>query len=438
MADTVKGSNITRTMPLASDEQPSDFYLFQCLPTGRDGLPVPVRLEGSLSIGRSEEDGNDFVVPDTLMSRVHATIRRCSPGPYVIVDADSKNGSFVNGVRVRHRVVGDGDCIRLGGTLFVLREVGLDLPPATALDARFVGFSPDFRKTVASCEQVAPSNTTVLLAGETGTGKEVLAHHLHERSGRHGKLVPVNCAAVASGLFESALFGHRKGAFTGATSDFNGFARAARGGTLFLDEVGELPPEVQGKLLRFLESGEVATVGEAEPTSVDVRVVAATNRDLEEAVAAGSFRKDLYARLATWIVRIPPLRERPEDVLILAQSVLAKTGHTIGPDSAEALMLHEWPYNIRELLALCGEVALKTPGGSEIPLSQLPDIVRAKVQPRQDECSGAPAGHDEAAPSREAIKTLWQETAGNVSEMARRLGKDRRQVYRWLTRFGLK
>lgn len=439
MSEKDRRDRTTETMDFSVAESERSCYLFHVYPLSGDQSPASIRLGGSLVFGRSPGEDGCLVIDDDQVSRVHAEIRRCSPGPYVVVDRDSKNGVFVDGVRVTSRTVADGALIRLGKHLFVFRELSLDLPEAPSPDAGFVGFSPGFRLAEESCRRVAGTLTTVLLCGDTGTGKELLARHVHEHSSQSGKFVPVNCAALSPALFESALFGHKKGAFTGASADFAGHARAARGGTLFLDEVGELPLEVQAKLLRFLESGEIATVGSSEPGSVQLRVVAATNRDLESAVEDGEFRRDLYARLAQWVVRIPPLKDRPEDTLLLAVRTLAGAGTNLDPDAAEALALHQWPYNVRELQSLLNEAALRLDPGESVSVDRLPDPVKARVFPRRDERAGVEKASDPGAiPTKEEIEAVLAETDGNVSQAARKLGRDRKQVYRWMDRYGLR
>jgi anaerobic nitric oxide reductase transcription regulator len=216
-------------------------------------------------------------------------------------------------------------------------------------------------------DTVAPSDLTVLILGETGTGKELVAHRLHEGSRRsHRPLVQVNCAALPETLADSELFGHRRGAFTGATQDRMGKFEMAAGGTLMLDEVGELPLPVQAKLLRVLQSGDIQRPGSDAPLRVDVRVVAATNRDLRGEVAAGRFRADLYHRLAVYPVHVPPLRARGRDVLALAGAFLEENQHRLGarnlrlsPASREALLHHDWPGNVRELEHLISRAALR-------------------------------------------------------------------------------
>jgi len=220
-----------------------------------------------------------------------------------------------------------------------------------------LGNSAALLHTLAEVRQVAPADTTVLILGETGTGKELFARAIHEGSPRRGKpLVKVNCAAIPATLIESEFFGHERGAFTGATARRDGRFTLADGGTIFLDEVGELPLELQGKLLRVLQEGEFEPVGSSRTRKVDVRVVAATNRDLRRAVVEGKFREDLYYRLSVFPLSLPPLRERGNDVLLLAESFArefaARTGQRlapIGPDAASTLRGYAWPGNVREL-----------------------------------------------------------------------------------------
>ncbi len=429
---TRPGLRTTETQDFTPDTAAKVHYLFQVHPLGGRGLPDVLPLGASGTIGRSPESDHAIVIADPRMSRVHVEFRRCSPGPYVFADRDSKNGMFVDGARVKRHVAGDGTVIRLGDTLFVVRQVGLDLPEPVPASADFVGFSPSFRRAVEAARTVAPTPTNVLLTGETGTGKEVLARYIHDRSGRSGRFVAVNCAAVSPALFESAVFGHRRGAFTGAAADFAGHARAARGGTLFLDEVGELAPETQAKLLRFVETGEVATVGDAEPGTVDVRIVAATNRDLEAAARTGEFRRDLFARLAQWQVALPPLRDRPEDVLLIAARALAPM--TLTADAAEALALHDWPYNVRELLSLLNEVRVRHAQAATLAVTMLPDPLAARVGAGREGRDAEPARPHDKAPPAEELAALMRDCGDNISEVARRLGKDRRQVYRWLAK----
>ncbi len=245
----------------------------------------------------------------------------------------------------------------------------------------------------------------------------------------------MNCASIPTSLFEAQLFGYRRGAFTGATTDFSGFVRTAEQGTLFLDEVGELPPEVQSKLLRFLDQGEVPVLGQNLPARADVRIVAATNRDLASAVASGAFRPDLFARLTVWQTEIPPLRERAEDIVLLACRRLEESGLTCTVQAAEALALHRWPYNVRELLSLMDRIALSRPPDGVVRFGHLPAEVRGEAT---DPARKAGSRQRTTAPSPETLSRLLRETGYNIAEVARRLGVARQQVYRWLERTGLK
>jgi sigma-54-specific transcriptional regulator len=229
---------------------------------------------------------------------------------------------------------------------------------------------PRSRALLQVIHQVAPSDATVLVIGETGTGKEIVARHLHELSGRATHpFVAINCGAFSDTLVESELFGHEKGAFTGALTAKPGWFESAQGGTLFLDEIGDLPPAVQVKLLRVLQEREVVRLGSRQPIPIDVRLVAATNVDLHQAVAAGRFREDLYYRLRVSLLALPPLRERPGDILPLARYFLSLYRQRLGagptelaPEAAGRLLAHAWPGNIRELENVIHAALLVSPG----------------------------------------------------------------------------
>ena len=265
-----------------------------------------------------------------------------------------------------------------------------------------VGKSPALRAALQAVAQVAHTDATVLIHGETGTGKELFARAIHKRSRRaDGPLIKVNCAAIPATLIESEFFGHEKGAFTGATQRRDGRFALADGGTIFLDEIGELPLELQGKLLRVLQEGEFEPVGGSRTRRVDVRVVAATNRDLERAVKEGTFREDLYYRLSVFPLPLPPLRERHDDVVIIAGSLIEKLSRRMGravpplpPDAAAVLRGYAWPGNVRELRNVI-ERALITSGDGPLRLERvLPDAVRASVLPRHGEDRPAVMGEE--------------------------------------------
>lgn len=278
-----------------------------------------------------------------------------------------------------------------------------------------VGESPPIRRVLAELEQVAPSDVTVLLLGETGTGKELLARALHERSGRAARpFVPVNCAALPEQLVESELFGYERGAFTGAQMRKAGRFELAHRGTLFLDEIGDLPPNAQAKLLRVLQDGEVHRVGSTQPTKVDVRVVAATNQDLTARVAERAFRDDLFYRLSVFPIRVPPLRERPEDIPLLARHLavqcakrLGKRMTAIDEHAISVLTSYAWPGNVRELQNVIERAVILTADGILTTESIRVDNDGAAPLARASATSASSAGPMPPAPAEPAsVPTL--------------------------------
>jgi DNA-binding NtrC family response regulator len=262
-----------------------------------------------------------------------------------------------------------------------------------------IGDTASMQQVRRLIETIAPTDASVMILGDTGTGKELVARSLHEKSRRADRaFIPVNCGALPENLVESELFGHRKGAFTGADMHRKGLFEVANGGTLFLDEVGELDKGIQVKLLRFLESGEIRKVGENEPFRVDVRVLCATNRDLREMVANDQFREDLFFRLNTFEIFLPPVRERKADIPALAKHLLARhasrRGHTemaIAPETLELLTAHDWPGNVRELANVIERATILAGNGPILPEhlpTQLPS--RAKAQPSAPSAIGSP------------------------------------------------
>jgi hydrogenase-4 transcriptional activator len=299
------------------------------------------------------------------------------------------------------------------------------------------------------------NDLTVLITGESGTGKELVARAIHAGSHRSAAMfLPYNCTTTGRDLADSQLFGHRRGAFTGAVSDQIGLVRSAAAGTLFLDEIGDLPFDVQPKLLRFLEQSEIMPVGETRPQRVDVRVLAATNADLEQRVAEGKFREDLYYRLSVIRIHIPPLRERREEIPHLSTFFLRESSERLGkPDvqlSSEALDLFSqywWPGNVRQLKnEIQRAVAMSAPGGVITPSQLTPEISASRlpgaplVPVRRSTRGGAlPASLGVAVDDleRELIQNALDRSAGNISETARSLGLTRRGLYLKLRRLGL-
>ncbi len=316
---------------------------------------------------------------------------------------------------------------------------GLDAPP-------IVGDSRAINEVRQFVSRVGPTRETAAITGETGTGKEVVARHLHLSSPRaNGPFVALNAACVQRDLFESELFGHKRGGFTGATADRVGLFGEADGGTLFIDEVGELPPDCQAKLLRTLETGTIRAVGGSKETAVDVRIVVATNRDLWRETQAGRFREDLYFRLQVFPIRIPPLRHRPEDIVPLAYHLLDRidrSAHRLTPEAERALAAYHWPGNVRELLNVLRRAALFAEQDvidEELVRRMLAASVFGQDTPAAAEASGtaATASTNLADMERSHIERVLNEVGGNITRAATAPGIDRRTLQRKLKTYGL-
>jgi transcriptional regulator of acetoin/glycerol metabolism len=412
-----------------------------------------------VAIGRGGERGAKregehlaLSLPGAWMSTAHARIRR-DGGQWRLEDLGSRNGTLVNGEPVVHRVLADGDLVELGHALFLFRAA-LHAPPGTALDvdtkeAKFASpglgtLIPALAGEVAALVRIAESPVPVLLRGETGSGKEVVARAVHTLSKRAGPFVPVNCGAIPDTLMESQLFGHTKGAFSGALRDEPGFVRVASGGTLFLDEIGDLPPTSQAALLRVLQEGEVVPVGTTRAVTVDLRVIAATHQPLEALVARGAFRTDLLARLDGFTYSLAPLRERREDIgLIVADLLPAVAPEAAGrlkltPDVGRAFLRYAWPLNVRELRHCLARGAALAQETGVIDRTHLPAVIAgALAGPAEERAGGEPAlpGDDERL--RGQLEKLLTEHDGNVAEVARAMGKARMQIHRWMKRVGI-
>jgi len=310
-----------------------------------------------------------------------------------------------------------------------------------SLGAHPIGKSKLFLDVIALAEQVAPTESTVLIQGESGTGKEVVARYIHELSERtDGPFFSINCGALPESLLESELFGHVKGSFTGAVRDKQGLFAAARGGTFFLDEIGETQPSTQVKLLRVLQEREALPVGGTEPIPVDVRVLAATNKDLEEEIRRGQFRSDLYYRLNVISLRLPTLRDRREDIHLLAEAFLHRLAaerdqpvRHLAPEALDAILAYDWPGNVRELENAL-EHAIVLSRGDVIPPAALPERITA----RKAEPLVAERQHDN--PTLDAVEQayiMWilQNEGGNKSRAAQVLGIDPSTLYRKLSKY---
>ena len=306
-----------------------------------------------------------------------------------------------------------------------------------------LGDSPAIRQVMDTVRQVAPTRSSVLIQGESGTGKELVARALHELSGRKGDFVAIHCAAIPETLFESELFGHEKGAFTGAVEQHKGFFEKADGGTIFLDEIGEVPLPVQVKLLRVLETRSFERVGGTQNITVDVRIVSATNRDLELMVASGAFREDLYYRLNVVKILIPPLRERTSDIPILVRGFLSRIAEengkgdmTISEPAMAALCAAKWPGNIRELRN-CVENMVVLCRTGEIGLENVPMNIRESSSPGITRNVLAAPSCDLEQNERVLIERALNECGGNRSRAAEKLGISRRTLHRKLNLYNI-
>lgn len=407
-------------------------------------LPSAIRLpKKPLVLGR--DASADIPLPVTAVSRRHAQIEFCG-GAFVVRDLGSTNGTLVDGQRVDEEQLEPNGELRLGDVIFKFVERGASQYADYSLDGRMReaakrvtkkatslagGFQMDL--VSAALEQIAPSELSVLILGESGTGKEVAARELHDKSGRSGPFSAVNCAALPENLIESELFGYKKGAFSGADRDKVGLIQAAHRGTLLLDEIGDMPPAAQAKLLRVLQSKEVMPVGATKPELVDVRVVAATHRDLGRLQKEGRFRRDLFARLNEFAIHLPPLRDRKEDIFQLTRLFLKRHG---SPELAlsfpfvAGLLHHDWPYNVRELESAIKRAATLS-DGTVLKEEHLPESVKQAIL----DYAAAPRKSATEIPPEAHLRELLAQEEGNVAAVGRKLGKARMQIHRWMKRY---
>jgi transcriptional regulator with GAF, ATPase, and Fis domain len=385
----------------------------------------------------------DLVVTDTTVSRMHAELSLVPEG-VAVRDLGSRNGTFYLGQRVEKLVLRLGARVQLGAATLAIEPDRGALGEGPTFDGDvyrgIVGASPSMRRIFAVLTRLEGSLATVLVEGESGVGKEEIARALHEGSpASRGPMVPVNCGALPRELVGSELFGHKKGAFTGATDNRKGAFESADGGTLFLDEIGELPLDVQPMLLRVLESSEVRPIGDEKAKHVRVRIVAATNRDLEREVREGRFREDLYYRLAVVRLIVPPLRARPEDIEPLARRFAeAFALGELPSDVIERLRARAWPGNARELrnaVQAWGALGVFPEGGRSMA-GALELALREIVDPTQPL-----AGQREAVADRFTalyLEALLKRTKGNQSAAAKIADMDRGYLGKLLAKHGIK
>jgi DNA-binding NtrC family response regulator len=394
------------------------------------------------------DPGCDVVLEDASVSGRHCTIRPTANG-FDVTDLGSKNQTLIDGVAITKVMAPPGAVLRLGHSLIQLLPADemVDIPPS--VNDHFGGLygtSLAMRQVFAVLERAARSDASILMLGESGSGKELAARAVHDQSPRRdGPFVVFDCGAATDSLIESDLFGHVRGAFTGASTDRTGAFAAAHGGTIFLDEIGDLPIALQPKLLRMLEAGEVVALGSRKPEKYDVRVVAATHRDVFGEVARGGFRGDLYYRLAVVEVHLPPLRQRRDDLARLIQIFLERAGAKqlaaqVGGAALDRLERYHWPGNVRELRnVVTRAVALSAPGDD---FQSLPILLRPTVGAPDDKAPSARADrpfHDAKQDvvdrfEREYLTDLLKRADGNISEAARMAGLERKFLYKLLER----
>ena len=403
------------------------------------------RLDAPAMVVGSGEEA-DLLLADPTVSRTHVHLA-LSPEGLKVRDPGSRNGTWVGPLRIREALVQSDVGLRLGATTIAIRidavPSSMELHEGTSFGSA-LGASDAMRYLFARLAKVAASDATVLLEGESGVGKEVLARAIHERSARAaGPFMTVDCGAIPATVIESELFGHARGAFTGADKDRTGIVELADGGTLFLDEIAELPLDLQTRLLRVLEAREVRPVGSNETHKVDLRVVAATHRGLDEQVRRGAFRQDLFFRLAVVRARVPPLRDRPEDVLQLATAFLRETTRNphaeLPQDLAGLLVVYHWPGNVRELrnvvqrYAVLGKSDLLTDGAvrsagapSAVVFDGMEDLsfadARRLVLDRME---------------RTYLARVLEKEKGVIAHAAARAGLARQSFHRMMRRLGI-
>ena len=403
-------------------------------------------LGAGMRIGKA--DTNDLVLTDDTVSRNHVELTRTAGGIHV-KDLGSTNGTKVQGARVQEATVPPGSVLKVGEVEIVLRPSiqRVEVMPSDKKNfGGAIGASLPMRTLFGVFERIAKTEATVLLEGETGTGKDVLARAIWTESDRaSGPFVVVDCGAISYSLLESELFGHERGAFTGAVASRQGAFELADGGTVFLDEIGELPIDVQPKLLRVLETKEFRRVGGNKVLRSNVRVIAATKRNLQREVSAGKFREDLYFRLAVVPVTVPSLRARRDDIPMLVDHILKASGVslTVPDDTIQALMAHDWPGNVRELRNILERAVYlaRATGSGELNLVSLPmstGTADAAFQFEIGKSYRETRAKYDGEFERRYVKWLLGRHGGNVSAAAREAKMDRKHLHDIAKKHGLR
>lgn len=412
-----------------TDAEPDLILLDLMMPPGPDGLATLGQIRS-----------RDADIPVIMMSgkaQLADAVQAVQMGAFQFLEKPLAPESLLVAVRSAEKLV---------STQAENRALRAQLGPEPTL----IGSTKAMQRVREAIEQVAPTEARVLILGESGTGKELVATAIHRKSGRAaGPFISVNCAAIPRDLVESEMFGHERGAFTGATDRRIGRFELADGGTLFLDEVGDLHPEAQAKLLRVLESGEIQRIGAERTQRVDIRVIAATNRQLEDAVADGGFREDLYFRLNVFPLAVPPLRQRladiPELVAHLAARLRPRRPPHYADDALAALAAHAWPGNVRELANIVERLAII--GGDEVTADLVPRVLKRSPATMASSASGnGDDGATDPRPLTERLEDFERRqitgalatSSGNIAEAARLLQTDRGNLYRRMRRLGIR
>jgi transcriptional regulator with GAF, ATPase, and Fis domain len=409
-----------------------------------------------VSIGKAPD--NDLVLSDDTVSRHHCVLER-GPSGIVVRDLGSTNHTRVGRTAVLEATIEPGSTITIGNVELLLRAEpnrAQILPSEAPRFGEVIGPSLAMRSIFGLLERIAPSDACVLLEGETGTGKDVLSRAIHEKSTRREhEFMIVDCGAISYNLIESELFGHERGAYTGAVAARQGAFELAGRGTVFLDEVGELPLDVQPKLLRVLESGEFRRVGGNKTLRAEARIIAATKRNLKEEVERGKFREDLYFRLSVVPITVPPLRQRREDIPALVERFLEQTRRrvpsaadvTLSRETIASLSAHDWPGNVRELRNVLDRAIYVAAAGGErevqlvdLPVSASPIGAVAPANPAfaAEKSYREVRTEFEADFERRYVSWLLDRHAGNISAAAREAKMDRKHLYDLARKHGLR
>jgi transcriptional regulator with AAA-type ATPase domain len=437
--------------PVAAARSAALFHVFRADQPCSGAQALLLRDVARVRFGRSlsdsvkrDSDGTlRMEISDPWMSACHASLTRDN-GRWLLEDQGSKNGVYVNGIRRAVALLQDEDLIEVGSTFLRLRHDVWVSPSEPAISriepsgaARFATLLPELRQRLEDLGRMARSSATILIHGPSGAGKELVARAVHDASSRTGTFVAVNCAALPRELVESELFGSCKGAFSGAANDRPGLIAASHGGTLFLDEIGDLSLAAQAVLLRVLEEAKVRPLGSVRDTSVNLRFVAATHRDLHRMVSVGTFREDLLSRLQSYVIEVPSLRERREDLGILIGDLLLRS---FGAESARwrfdraaarALLLYDWPLNARELWRSVRRAVMLAEGQQVVRLAHLPRELKRGAE----QANAVEDLSERDQQRREQLVGALRLHEGNISAAAREVNSVRSQVQRWIRRY---